>query len=85
LREAQKAPWGRQKNFTAEREGLQRKYSPPGFVPIGMDCMALTCLRQVSANGIPQDLHGQIRGIAAESPVFDACTQASKTRSNSSL
>jgi hypothetical protein len=34
--------------------GLQRKYSPSGFVPIGMDCMALTCLRQVSANGIPQ-------------------------------
>jgi hypothetical protein len=36
--------------------GLQRKYSPSGFVPIGMDCMALTCLRQVNANGNPASL-----------------------------
>jgi hypothetical protein len=56
--------------------GLQRKYSPLGFVPIGMDCMALTCLRQVSANGIPQDLHGQIRGIGAESPILCGAKKA---------
>jgi hypothetical protein len=41
------------------RKGLKRKYSPSGFVPIGMDCMALTCLRQVSANGIPQGLRSK--------------------------
>jgi hypothetical protein len=60
---------------------------PPSRDSVSRKIAEQFCCLPLGARGIaaesPQDLHRQIRGLGAESPVFFVCLRTKKTRPNS--